>query len=507
MKKLSVLLVFALLLVSVTAAFAETPPAPSYEEVWDGRGTDSLACEKAGEFGRPASGWIHWVFSTKGDSTDALLTLGGTGSGTYSPGEPLNAEIWHFYTPFFELDGLTASIQLFGGEPGPGGGLVISDYCPGEKEMLEVTKTAKTSFTRTHDWKLAKEQKPGEIFLYTDGSGDAIASWNVAVQYRGFVDSNFKVSGQVIVKNTGNIPAVITSIEDILAGEVIALDCGVTFPYTLAVGATLTCSYSVDGKLDGVNKATVTTEKDTYMAEAPIVWGGPTTEINKTVTVTDHSNIFGHQELGTLDAANLMVGQITDFKYQKSFAWEDYGRENCGYYEYNNTAKLINEKGVTIKEDSTTLKVYVQCFIFKGETAWAANGNAAGSLHYTDRGNWATYVAFAEKTTTLFAGQTIPVGQVTFAGLGDGSVRITVGLFANWEFEDVSENLMVQGYATAPSGNPSPGLFADKKGCDSSAATCSIDVPANNFFGVHVNVGTWMPDPNFGPSASVASMQ
>jgi len=498
MKKLSVLLVFALLLVSVTAAFADSP---TYEEVWDGRGTDSLACEKVGEYGRPASGWIHWVFSTKGASTDALLTLGGSGSGTYSPGEPLNAEIWHFYTPFFPLEGLTAQIQLFGGEPGPGGGLVISDYCPGEKEKLDVTKTAKGSFTRTHEWKLAKDQKPSELFLKV-GSGETTAYWNVVVGYLGYKDSDFKVSGQVIVKNTGNIPAVITDIKDILAGEEITLQCGVTFPYTLAVGATLTCSYSVDGKVEGVNKATVTTEKDNYNTEAAIVWGGPTQEINKTLKVTDHSDLFGDVELGTLDASNLSVGEITHYKYQKSFSWEDYGREKCGYYEYDNTAKLTNAKGVVIAEDSTTLNVHVQCFIFKGETAWAANGNVAGSFRYTNRGNWATYVAYDEKTTTLFAGQTINVGSVAFSAVAGGKVTITVSLSGAWEFEDVSENLMVQGYASAPTDNPSPGLFADKKACDASFSTCAIVVPANNFYGVHVNVGTWIPDPNFGSAAS-----
>lgn len=359
MKKLSVLLVFALLLVNVTAVFADTTPAPSYSQVWDGRGTDSLACEKVGEYGRPASGWIHWVFSTKGASTDALLTLGGTGSGSYSPGEPMKANIWHFYTPYFPMEGLTAQIQLFGGDPGTGGGLVISDYCPDEFEKLEVKKTAKTSYTRTHDWKLAKDQKPSEIFLYSDGSGDTFAYWNVAVGYRGFTDSNFMVSGQVHVKNTGNTPAVITGIEDILAGETIVLDCGVTFPYTLAVGATLTCSYSVDGKVEGVNQAIVTTEKDTYQAEAPIVWGAPTTEINKTVTVTDHSDLFGDQTLGTLDAGNLTAGVITHYKYQKFFSWENYGCNDCGPYVYKNIAKLTNDKGVVIAEDESTLIVNI----------------------------------------------------------------------------------------------------------------------------------------------------
>jgi hypothetical protein len=70
-------------------------------------------------------------------------------------------------------------------------------------------------------------------------------------------------------------------------------------------------------------------------------------------------------------------------------------------------------------------------------------------------------------------------------------------LTGDWEFEDVLENLKVQDYAKAPSGNPVPGLFAHKKTCDVLLDSCWIMVPANNFYGVHVNVGQWTPDPNF----------
>ena len=114
---------------------------------WTGNGKNSIDCSKAGEAGRPDddSGWIHWVFTTKGSSTNATLTLGGSGSGTYSPGEPLNAEVWHFYTPYFDVHELTAFITLEGGSKGPGVGLVISDYCPGNEDeavypMLTIIK-------------------------------------------------------------------------------------------------------------------------------------------------------------------------------------------------------------------------------------------------------------------------------------------------------------------------------------------------------------------------------
>ena len=128
-------------LFSMTLAIALVPAVSLADEnddeigplQWDGRGTDSEDCEKDGEGPRDAEeGWIHWVFSTKGDSDDAELTLSGSGADTWTPGEPREAEVWHFYTPYFDLDELEASIDLIGGEPGPGGGLVISDFCPGE---------------------------------------------------------------------------------------------------------------------------------------------------------------------------------------------------------------------------------------------------------------------------------------------------------------------------------------------------------------------------------------
>jgi hypothetical protein len=472
---------------------------PTYTEVWDGRGTDSERCDLAGEPGRPDTGWIHWLFSTKGASDDASLALGGTGSGTYEPGEPLNAATWHFYTPYFDLDGLTATISLFGGLPGPGGGLVISDFCPSAVEQLDVSKTVVTSFTREHFWDIDKYVGTDngytlngypKIWLYIDGSGDETATWTVDVTYEGYVDSGFNVSGDITIANTGTLDAVITAVDDVLAGTAIDVDCGVTFPYTLPVDATLTCSYSEDGFVEGFNEVTVTTERDEYFADAEIVWGDPTNEINATVNVQDISDLFGTVDLGTVTAPN-----DAQFTYDKDFAWADYGRYNCGDFVYDNTATIVE----TGQSADATLKVNVQCYIVQGETAWAANGNVPLQLRYTPRGNWATYVAYAEKTTTLFAGQTIPVGTVSFSAVVDGNVTITVTLYDGWVFEDVSENLMVQGYSTAPSGNPAPGLFANKKYCDPDSATCEIVVPAANFYGVHVNVGQLVPDPNFGP--------
>lgn len=116
---------------------------------------------------------------------------------------------------------------------------------------------------------------------------------------------------------------------------------------------------------------------------------------------------------------------------------------------------------------------------WEGETAWAFGPR------YAPRGNWATYVKYdgVEKTVTLFAGQTINAGTVTFSAPVDGKVSITIDLADGFRLaEGVLEQVKIQDYATAPSGNPEPGLFAYK------GSRFTVTVPDNKFYGVHVDV-------------------
>lgn len=134
---------------------------------------------------------------------------------------------------------------------------------------------------------------------------------------------------------------------------------------------------------------------------------------------------------------------------------------------------------------------------FTDETAWAAGSK------YVSKGNWATYTTYeAGKTVTLFAGQTYEAGTVFFSPAVEGVVTITITLNDGFRFalnpilgeEDTFDNnVKVQDYAEAPSGNPSPGLFAWKKVATSSPTT--IEVPLNNFYGVHVDVEREIPCP------------
>ena len=116
------------------------------------------------------------------------------------------------------------------------------------------------------------------------------------------------------------------------------------------------------------------------------------------------------------------------------------------------------------------------------ETAWAEG------TRYIPQGNWATYTGYAPGTTVkLVAGQNKEAGEVTFGEVVDGNVTISIQLNPGWCFQDVPENVKIQGYDAAPSGNPSIGLFANK--ADASESYWSGSVPYNAFYGVHVDVG------------------
>lgn len=289
--------------------------------------------------------------------------------------------------------------------------------CEYMNEELTVSKTADTSYTRTHAWDIAKAVDPTALYLYIPGQGGAkpstgTAAWTVDVTYMGYADSDWNVSGEITIENTGTLDAVITSVDDMLDGTAISVYCGVTFPYTLAVGGTLTCTYDEDGYVEGMNEVTVTTERDTYSDDAAIVWGDPTTELYATVTIED--SVAGY--LGEVTAPNNAT-----FTYDKTFNWNDYGMYGCGDYTYENTATIFE----TGQSASATLNVYVQCHIY--ETAYGKGPNATCFIPKFANWGWTNYLAArgATQTWNLWAA----AGKCdTSKGTLVGSVTVVYGL-------------------------------------------------------------------------------
>lgn len=129
---------------------------------------------------------------------------------------------------------------------------------------------------------------------------------------------------------------------------------------------------------------------------------------------------------------------------------------------------------------------------YVNETAWA------DGLRYQNPGNWATFTPYIgdELSVTLWAGQFYNAGTVYFSEPCnfDGMVTITIVLGDGFSFgEDGDEQVKVQDYANAPSGNPAPGQFNWKK-AEIIDNTAIIVVPDNNFYGVHVDVRVCQKD-------------
>lgn len=117
------------------------------------------------------------------------------------------------------------------------------------------------------------------------------------------------------------------------------------------------------------------------------------------------------------------------------------------------------------------------------ETAWS-DGNPYGQ-------GWATYTEYngSEKTVTLYAGQHYDIGTVTFSAPNGGVVTITIEMNENGGFQNTSdENVKIQDYSSTPPNKPGGlGGFDHKGTVAQGATTFSIDVPENNYYGVHVD--------------------
>jgi hypothetical protein len=402
------------------------------------------------------------------------------------------------------------------GTPSNGKGISHITFCYDEpqnepEEHLTVTKTVETSWHRTHHWSLDKSVDTNDVYLYVPGQGEptsATVHWTVDVSYDGYTDGDFMVWGDITVLNDGDTTVIVDDVTDVITVDVtdtsVMVDCEVdlaTMNVTLLPGESLECTYSteVDSAIDGYNTASaITTTGDTYESlPVDITWTAePTTETDKSVTVTDVSDLLGEQEK-TFTAPN--GGSLT---YEHTFTWEWYhenSEPDCGDFSYPNVATLVGEDSGFIDDDTETVNVHVQCYVFQGETAWAAN---AGPLtdRYTKKGNWATYVTYTggTKIHNVYAGQTMYAGTATIEPSGAGYVEITVDLADAWAYAEGGANLKIQWYTSKPSGNPEPGLFASHTTCASDP--CSVVVPYTGgtvYYGIHVDVGKWIPDPNF----------
>jgi hypothetical protein len=283
-------------------------------------------------------------------------------------------------------------------------------------------------------------------------------------------------------------------VDDVLAGTPIGVDCpGVTFPSELAVGASLVCTYSKDGYVEGKNVATATTDTlAEYSGEALIEWGDPANETNKTVNVSDLSDLFGSQALGSVTAPN--NGKFT---YTKAFAWANYGAAKCGDYTYGNEATIVQ----TDQSADATLKVNVQCLL--SASAWAKGGGTPTVVEarcFTSDGfnnwGWTNKInVTGSYTWTLWAGAAkCDTGKGFNAGTVSFNYNTGTGLITNIVY---SFNPGITGTGTAVySGSAKYPKLGNKDTTAPGQYKLSV---SKTFAWVIAHASVQYPDPNFGP--------
>ena len=222
---------------------------------------------------------------------------------------------------------------------------------------VAVSKIASTTFTRTYTWDITKEAD-ATYDLFTGDTQDH--KFTVSVTKDGGTDSDWAVSGEITIYNPAPMAATVESVTDVVSVDIAAdVDCGVTFPYSLASLGTLNCAYIVslpDGA-DRMNASTVTTSGSVGggMATAEVIFGDPTNLVNDTITVDD-TNGDSWQFSGS--------GSVS---YEKTFTC------NADEGQHDNTA-TIRETG-----QSDSVSVTVNCHALKvtkeANTSYIRNWN------------------------------------------------------------------------------------------------------------------------------------
>jgi hypothetical protein len=176
-----------------------------------------------------------------------------------------------------------------------------SDSCDTEVYEPTVTKDAATSYDRDYDWVVTKEFDGDEPVEICSGMTAQLA-FTISAE-RTAVDSPYMVTGNITVDNPATIALVVNSLDDVLPGATVDVDCGATtFPATIAAGGSLQCTYSaIAGSLAAaVNTATAVYETSTRSFDdvvplgtasvdgtADVTFGDPDTVSDESIDVTD----------------------------------------------------------------------------------------------------------------------------------------------------------------------------------------------------------------------------
>src|SRR5574338_472750 len=197
--------------------------------------------------------------------------------------------------------------------------------------VVNVTKTANVSLTRAWPWTIQKSATETSVNLFAGQTGTI--HWSVTATAGTPVDSNLTVSGNITITNpTGGsviedkIPAEIASVTDVLTQAALdtslSVTCPVTFPYTLAAGGTLNCTYTgtPPNTTNGTNTATATLnirdkqsniiDRLEYSGTAAVNFGAATvSQVDECIVVTDDNATPGNTADDTVLDSSLCANE------------------------------------------------------------------------------------------------------------------------------------------------------------------------------------------------------
>ena len=217
-----------------------------------------------------------------------------------------------------------------------------------QRPYATVTKTATPAFKRTYKWEIEKSVDKSTITMFPGQSTDA--NYDVVVTQTGFDDSEWAVSGQVTIQNPSDVAVTVNSVTDLIQPGNIAVtvDCG-TLPAVIAAGGNKVCTYTKTfATSPGAGPFTNTVQIElaglsvVSGVSAPFSFTTPTSEVNKTVDVTDTN-------LPDPLANDISTGST--YKYKLPFTCnEDEGK-------HDNIAKVIGDGGAVLDQDDASVTV------------------------------------------------------------------------------------------------------------------------------------------------------
>jgi len=253
---------------------------------------------------------------------------------------------------------------------------------PTVTKPLEVTKTVNPSYTRNWEWKIEKSADKSLLNL----SSDAIETVKYKIiPYPVAHDSNFMVSGEITITNPNINAAFIESVQDIMDGVEIKVECPVAIPYILAPKGTLVCAYSSSSlPIHTKNTAIVKTSGQIPGGEVSVevIWGEPTEVVDECITLTD-SHLNGPQK-----ALYCINGQKVKLSYDLSFSKNNTDsdvRLVCGQNQFENTVDFVAKDSKSSGTAKWTVDAVVDCPTNGGGGGSGGGGGGGGiSIFQTD---------------------------------------------------------------------------------------------------------------------------